>query len=399
MKTTASLTAEAPSWVASRMTSETCNITVLDSDRSILAKDPGEKAHVKTRERLASRQAQLAHQRTHHAAPRYSLLELSSSALRSSEHHSSGYRHAYPSAPLSASSDARHLPEPMFPQLLEVVLLERPPLTKEHAIRGGGSMGMVLERCKLKRADIVRELEETVVRRLCIAVDNSLPRQRVLNSVMKCVSDNGLPVVVVNLDLSELLEEVDVVENRQDKVSLHAAKKALIVCELTLAVGEGHVLEREFARHYTKTVKERFARRDPETLVVIVAVEEGPKVHRDVINLSDAEIGLIRGQNLTDILGLIMQNDCDQVVRRRLAGIAGFVNKDGQLLHCCDLLVNKNAGGNPPALGGRPLREDHLFYTTGNALSSRCDYSKHMFDTQAKVAGNEPASINRRKAA
>ena len=49
MKTTASLTAEAPSWAASRMTSETCNITVLDSDRSILAKDPGERAHVKTR--------------------------------------------------------------------------------------------------------------------------------------------------------------------------------------------------------------------------------------------------------------------------------------------------------------------------------------------------------------
>lgn len=46
-------------------------------------------------------------------------------------------------------------------------------------------------------------------------------------------------------------------------------------------------------------------------------------------------------------------------------------------------LYTKNAAGNPAALGGRPLREDHLFYTTGNALSSRCDYSKHMFDTQA----------------
>ena len=399
MNATTNSIAKASSWAASRMASGTFNITVLDSARSILAKDPGERARVKTREQLASPQAQLAHQRTHHAAPRYSLLELSSSALRSGEVHSSGYRYAYPSVPLSAPSATWHLPESMLPQLLEVVLLERAPLAKEQAIRGGISMGMVLERCELKRADIVRKLEEAVICRLCVAVDNSFPRQRVLNSVMKCVSDNGLPVVVINLDLPELLEEVDVVENRQDKVSLHAAKKALIVCELALAVGEGHVLEREFARHYTKTVKKRFARRDPETLVVIVAIEKRPEVHRDVVDLSGAEIGLVRGQNLTNILGLIMQDDCDQVVRRRLASIAGFVNKDGQLLHCCDLLVNKSAGGNPPALGGRPLREDHLFYTTGSALSSRCDYSKHMFDTQVITAGNKPASIKHRKAA
>ena len=62
-------------------------------------------------------------------------------------------------------------------------------------------------------------------------------------------------------------------------------------------------------------------------------------------------------------------------------------------------LYTKNAAGNPAALGGRPLREDHLFYTTGNALSSRCDYSKHMFGTQVITAGNKPASIKHRKAA
>ena len=45
------------------------------------------------------------------------------------------------------------------------------------------------------------------------------------------------------------------------------------------------------------------------------------------------------------------------------------------------------------------MEELSIFYTTGSALSSRCDYSKHMFDTQVITAGNKPASIKHRKAA
>jgi len=54
MNATANLIAKAPSWAASRMTSESFNTTVLDSNRSILAKDPNEKAHAKTRMQLES---------------------------------------------------------------------------------------------------------------------------------------------------------------------------------------------------------------------------------------------------------------------------------------------------------------------------------------------------------
>ena len=34
----------------------------------------------------------------------------------------------------------------------------------------------------------------------------------------------------------------------------------------------------------------------------------------------------------------------------------------------------KNAGGNPPALGGRPFREDQLIYTTTQGVLSRHNY-------------------------
>ena len=79
------------------------------------------------------------------AGLRHSLLESLVATLRSSRNHSSGYRHAYPSTSLSASFATWHLSEPMLPQLLEVVLLERAPLAEEQAIRSGISVGLILE--------------------------------------------------------------------------------------------------------------------------------------------------------------------------------------------------------------------------------------------------------------
>ena len=61
-------------------------------------------------------------------------------------------------------------------------------------------------------------------------------------------------------------------------------------------------------------------------------------------------------------------------------------------------LYTKNAAGNPAALGGRPLREDHLFYTTGNAPSQgRCTL-EYMSAPQAKLASNHRKNVNHRKA-
>lgn len=51
------------------------------------------------------------------------------------------------------------------------------------------------------------------------------------------------------------------------------------------------------------------------------------------------------------------------------------------------LSKNKNAGGNPPALGQPSITERWLSYTTGQGAFSRCNYGKHMFVSQCITAG------------
>lgn len=287
----------------------------------------------------------------------------------------------------------------MFPQLLEVVLLERTPLAKEHAIRGGISMGMVLERCELKRADIVRKLEEAVVRRGYEPVNHNVPPEHVSNCLMHGIRNNGLAVVVVNLHLVESLKVGQVVEQRCNEIPLYANEKLVGALRIKpLFIRQGYISERNALGKHGKTAEMALPYTNRQALVLPVASKQGSEMHGNAAESLVANKVVIPIESVTQVMTLLVENEGHEVIPG-VTSIPRLVYEDGQLLHCCDLLVNKNAGGHPPALGGRPLREDHLFYTTGNALLSRCDYSKHMFDTQAKAPSNKRASINLRKAA
>lgn len=292
-----------------------------------------------------------------------------------------------------------HLPKPMFPQLLEVVLFERAPLAEEHAIRGGISMGMVLKSRELKRADIVRKLEEAVVRRGYEPIDHNVLPEHVSNCLMHGFRDNGLAVVVVDLHLVEPLKVGQIVEQRCNEIPLYANEKLVGALRIKpLFIRQGYISKRNALGKHSKTAEMALPYTNRQAFVLPMASKQGSEMHGNAAESLVANKVVILIESVTQVMTLLVENKGHEVIPG-VTGIPRLVYEDGQLLHCCDLLVNKNAGGHPPALGGRPLREDHLFYTTGNALSSRCDYSKHMFDTQVITAGNKPASINRRKAA
>ena len=282
---------------------------------------------------------------------------------------------------------------------LKVVLLERAPLAKEHAIRGGISMGLVLERRELKRADIVRKLEEAVVRRGYKPIDHDVLPEHISNCLMHGFRDNGLAVVVVNLHLVESLKVGQVVEQRCNEIPLYANEKLVRALRVKhLFIRQGYISELNALGKHGKTAEMALPYTNRQALVLPIASKQGSKMHGNAAESLVANKVVIPIESVTQVMTLLVENEGHEVIPG-VAGIPRLVYEDGQLLHCCDLLVNKNAGGHPPALGGRPLREDHLFYTTGNALSSRCDYSKHMFGTQVITAGNKPASIKHRKAA
>lgn len=318
-------------------------------------------------------------------------------ALRSAGVLAPGNRHTCAAAPFPNAVAERPSPEPMPAELLEVVLLERAPLAKEHAIGGRLGVRPVLERRELKGADVVRELEEAVVGRGHEPVDHNVLPERVLDRLVNGLSDDGLPVVVVDLHPIESLEEGEVVEQGNDEVPLYGGEKLVgAVLVKLLLVRERDVAERNPFGEHGKTAEMALSRADGEPLVLLVAREQGPEVHGHVDKLFVSDELIVSGEGIAQAVVLFVKYESDQVVPG-VAGVPRFVHKDGQLLHGRDLLANKNAGGHPPALGGRPLREDHLFYTTGNVLSSRRYYSKHTFVTQRKSAGKWRDIIDRAK--
>ena len=211
--------------------------------------------------------------------------------------------------------------------------------------------------------------------------------------------DNGLAVVVVNLHLVESLKVGQVVEQRCNEIPLYTNEKLIGALRVRpLFIRQGYISERNALGKHGKTAEMALPYTNRQALVLPMASKQGSEMHGNAAELLVANKVVIPIESVTQVMTLLVENEGHEVIPG-VTGIPRLVYEDGQLLHCCDLLVNKNAGGHPPALGGRPLREDHLFYTTGNALSSRCDYSKHMFDTQVITAGNRHEDVDHRKAA
>lgn len=308
-------------------------------------------------------------------------------ALRSAGVFALGNHHACAFAPFLNAVVGQSSHEPMPAELLEVVLLERAPLAEEHAVGGRLGARPVLERRQLKGADVVRELEEAVVGRGHELVDHNILPERVLDCLVNGLGNDRLPVVVVDLHPVESLEIGEVVERGNDEVPLYGDEELVGAVRVKLLfVRERDVAERNPFGEHGKTAEMALSRADRETLVFFVAREQGPEVHWHVDKLLVSNELIVSGEDIAQVVALLVKYESDQVVLG-VAGVPRLVHKDGQFFHGCDLLANKNAGGHPPALGGQPLREDHLFYTTGIVLSSRRYYGKHMFVTQRKTAG------------
>ena len=126
---------------------------------------------------------------------------------------------------------------------------------------------------------------------------------------------------------------------------------------------------------------------DLHVFVMFVAREQRTEMEGEVVEAFVAQSPLVKRDGALDVVGLVVHDECDQVIAGHLAQIARLVDEYGKLAHgprllslrgsyTCPLAREtlsgvmrcvcwsrgryKNAGGNPPALGGRPLREDQL---------------------------------------
>lgn len=312
------------------------------------------------------------------------------------------------------------LPQPLLPDLSQIVLLEIGTSTKEGFICLGGSSALVFRCGQLDAADVVSELEETIVGRGDDAVDDCLFREGELDGVVKNASHLGLPVVVVHLDLVELLKEGEIVREEVRQIHLQGAKQAGgVVAEGLLAIDERMIEVRGLFRKDTESGQMLLACFYLKALVVFVACEQRAEMEGEVVEAFVAQSPLVKRDGALDVVGLVVHGECDQVIAGHLAQIARLVDEYGKLAHSPRLLSlrgsytcplaretlsgvmrcvcwsrgrYKNAGGNPPALGGRPLREDQNPYTTEHGSSAR------EIPTSSRLLSFSEAELERRAA-
>lgn len=268
-------------------------------------------------------------------------------------------------------------------QLLQEVLFETFAHAKEELV-GASRLGIcVLERFELERTDVVGNLRKTVSRRRRIAINNRLLGQCELDGIMQRLGNQGLPIVVVNLDFIELLKVLEMIEQEDGQVSPDAIDRPMrrehVGIKLGFPVCEHSVSEREILKKNAKCREVLLPFLDVHAPISIVAVKQGRKVQGDVLqpfSFQSLEIVLlIPAKSIT----LLMKYKNYEVILGFRTGIAGFVNEYGEILHSPHAPNNKNAGGKPPAVGGPPCGEDHLIYTTRRLDHSILAKYEHMF--------------------
>ena len=267
--------------------------------------------------------------------------------------------------------------ESLSSEFVQVVFLEGSPFTKELNIRRSLVFCLIFDGGKFHCAKEIRKLQKPIIGRAGVLVDNCVFSKDVLDCVMQCLRYGCLSVVVVNLNFSEFLKVSNIVEESIDQISFHSVKKPLcIVLKFTFLVCKGHIAERQMRRKDSEARKITFSDFNRKFFIAFMLGQKRSSMHGYIGKSFVAEVNKVDLDVRRDVVLLFVEYECNEVIARFFADVAGFVHKYRKLFVHCGLLKNENAGGNPPALGGRPFREDQLIYTTTQGVLSRCNYTR-----------------------
>lgn len=294
-----------------------------------------------------------------------------------------GYEPDYLDQKLDDQSLQAQTLQAMLPQLLQEVLFETFAHAKEELV-GASCLGVcVLERFELERADVIGNLRNSIARRRRIAVNNGLLGQCKLDGIMQRLGNQGLSVVVINLNFIELLQIIKVIEQEDRDVPPDAldrtARRDHVSVELGLLIGKRRIPKRKILQKDAERCEVLLALLNIHAFVSVVAIKQRREMERDIPEpLSFQSAKIVRFVSSKSFV-LLMEYEDYEVVLGFSARVAGFINEYGKVPHGPHAPSNKNAGGKPPAVGGPPCGEDHLRYTTrrfGHSIIARYE---HMF--------------------
>ena len=252
---------------------------------------------------------------------------------------------------LAAGAPCERLPlQNVTPKLSQVVLLKVTPLTEEAFIGQGFFVTFILQSGEFDTASKVCHLEHPILGWSRIPIYDGIPKEGVLKCHVKDTSDEGLAVIVVDLGEIEFGELIEVIKQELGQVTLHGANELIRRLESILSIDKGVVAERSMLRERTKGHEELGAQRRIEVPVLLVCPEKRVEVEGDVWETSARERLLVQIDRVGEIVALVMKDQGEQVVLGFSSEVAGFIYKDGELLHETSPLDTKSAGGTP-----RPL--------------------------------------------
>ena len=258
---------------------------------------------------------------------------------------------------LTAGAPCETLPlQNVSPELSQIVFLEVAPLAEESFIGQGFLVALILQSGEFDATNEVCNLEHPIFSWMCLPVHHRALKEGVLECCVKNAGNEGLPVVVVNLDKVKLGELVEVVKQELGQVALHGTNELIRRLVSALPVCEDVVAERSMLRERAEGHEQLNAQRCIEIPVPFVCPEEGIEVKGNVWETSARERLLVQTDRVGKIVALVMKDQGEQVVLGFSSEVAGLIYKDGELLHETSPLDTKSAGGNPPAKRQPSLR-------------------------------------------
>lgn len=280
----------------------------------------------------------------------------------------------------------RKLVKPLFAKFLQPVLLQRNAIAEETSFAAALLVPFVANRRQLKAADIVGHLKEPVGFGCCVFIGNCVFGERLFERGMYGISYDFLSVVVIDFDAVVLLEELKIVLEKKLQVLFHPARKVDSARVFAFSESERFILNGAFLGENAESCQKALSFADCAHGILVVSTQNRSEVERRIGKSRFGKRFAEMRDVARDVVALVVENKCQQVELGSWANIAGFIDEYRQLAHE-KTSINKNAGGNPPALGQPSIAERWLFYTTDQSVLSRCNYSKHMFASQYKTAG------------
>lgn len=280
----------------------------------------------------------------------------------------------------------QNLAKSFLAKFFQPVFLKGNVIAEETSFAAALFVSFVSNRCQFNAADIVGHLKEPVGFGRCVFIDNCVFRKRLFKGGMYGVSYDFLAVVVIDFDAVVLLEEPKIVLEEQLQVLFHSARKVVGARVFAFSESERFVLNGAFFGKNAESCQKALSFADWTQGVLVVSTQNWSEVERRIGKPRFGKRFVEMQDVARDIVVLVVKDKRQQIELGSWANVAGFIDEDRQLAHE-KTSINKNAGGNHPALGQPSIAERWLSYTTGRGVFSRCNYSKHMFVSQCITAG------------